>query len=266
MHDILQFHYPEFFTKQELFFRKIVFQLSAEQASYFQASSNFIKKDLLEHYHNLKEEQIIVIPEGVNIETFGKAQNTVSVNKQYGIPDNFLFFPAQLWPHKNHITVLKALKKIEAEQKLKIPLVLTGAQDSASKIIFDFISKNKMDYVFYLGKVPFEDILKLHQKATFLITAVLYESSSLPILEAAASGTPVIASKTPPNEEIGQILKLNLFEPMNVPELSGLLLTLWPDAIAAKKQISYNKDHIPYYSWNNAAQKYLNFFEKVLSL
>ena len=42
MHDIQQFYYPEFFTRRELLTRKILFGLSAQSATCFQASSNFI--------------------------------------------------------------------------------------------------------------------------------------------------------------------------------------------------------------------------------
>jgi len=264
MHDIQQFHFPEFFTKRELLNRKIHFKLSTELSHYFQASSQFIKEDLLKHFKNVKEEQIVVINEGVNIEEFSSRKDTSLLSDKYKIPDEFLFFPAQLWHHKNHITVLKALKEIEKEFNLKINLVLTGAKESAAKQILEFIKSNEMNYVHYLGLVPFSDLLALYQKAKFLITAVLYESSSLPILEAAASGTPIFASKTPPNVEMSGILKINLFEPTNVNELSSLIKKIWNDNDLIKQQADYNQEHINYYSWDNVASKYLNFFERIL--
>ena len=49
--------------------------------------------------------------------------------------------------------------------------------------------------------MPFKTLVALYKKSKFLITATLYESSSLPILEAAASKTSIIASDTPPNIE-----------------------------------------------------------------
>src|SRR4030095_6012975 len=106
------------------------------------------------------------------------------VRSKYAIPATYLFFPAQLWHHKNHLLVLRALLKLKQEG-LTIPLVLVGAQFSAAAGIFQFIKEHKMQYVHYLGKVPFDDLVALYQGARFMITAVLYESSSLPILEAA---------------------------------------------------------------------------------
>ena len=84
-----------------------------------------------------------------------------------GLPERFLFFPAQLWPHKNHLTLLKALKQIEAKHGAKIPLVLTGEKFSAAPGIFQFIAEQSMAYVRHLGKVTFKEMVALYQKASF---------------------------------------------------------------------------------------------------
>jgi glycosyltransferase involved in cell wall biosynthesis len=265
MHDIQHVHYPEFFSWGRRLSRKITYGLSASHANWFQASSEFIKQDLLAHFRELAPQQIAVIAEGVNITEFSTPINQDSNLGQYDLPERFLFYPAQLWPHKNHITVLKALKQIEILHRVKIPLVLTGAAYSAAPEIVEFIRQRSMDYVVHLGKVPFEDLVGLYQRAAYLITAVLYESSSLPILEAAAAGTPIIASRTPPNVELSRVLQLNLFEPLDVEGLAGTILKLWNDKQAADTQIAHNRRHIIAYSWENTARQYVDFFETVLN-
>jgi len=265
MHDIQQYHYPEFFTKFNLRYRKLTYENSAKVSEYFQASSQFIKEDLLEHFKFLEANQIFVIPEGVNIKEFQKGGIKFDVKRKYNLPDKFLFFPAQLWKHKNHITVLKALKKL-ANEGLDIPLVLTGAKYSGSKDVFDFINKNNMKHVYYLGKISFHDIIALYHKATFLITAVLYESSSLPILEAAASGTAIIASKTPPNQELANNLDINMFSPLDVDNCAKVIKGSWlASRDDIKKHIDKNLDSINQYSWDKVAEKYLNNIRKIIN-
>src|SRR5579872_1912200 len=115
MHDIQHLHHPEFFNWARRTSRKITYRLSARHATYLQASSEYIKRDLLEHFPWLSEEQIQVIPSGALIERFA-IPAAVEALSGYGLPERFLFFPAQLWPHKNHMTVLKALKLIEIQK------------------------------------------------------------------------------------------------------------------------------------------------------
>jgi glycosyltransferase involved in cell wall biosynthesis len=262
MHDIQQYHYPEFFSKKELRLRRLTFENSAKTATYIQASSYFIKNDLLEHFVWLNPEQIVVIPEGVNLDEYGNCVED-GVLEKYNLPNNFLFFPAQLWRHKNHITVLRALKKIENNNHEKIPMVMTGAKYSSSDEVLNFIKENNMNYVYYLGKVNFTDLLCLYKEAKFLITAVLYESSSLPILEAAASSTPIIASATPPNIEISKNLIISLFDPLDVGQCSDIIRENWKQGEELiDKQVAGNRREIQFFSWKNIALKYLDFFKE----
>ena len=265
MHDIQHMHHPEFFTWPVRLSRRITYGLSARHCSYFQASSNYIKEDLMCHFPWLCPDQIEVIASGVLIERFAKPKIDDGRLERYLLPERFLLFPAQLWPHKNHLTVLRALKRIESEWGTRIPLILTGEQYSAGSKVFTFIADQSMDYVRYLGKVPFEDMVALYRRATFMITATLHESSSLPILEAAAAGTPIIASRIPPIEELGQHLKLNLFDPLDIDALAQLIFALWQDDRTACVQAAYNREHISHYSWQNTARKYVQLFNRIVN-
>lgn len=264
IHDIQQVHFPHYFPWFVRLYRRITSDLSVRCADYIQASSEFIKHDLLSHFTNLREDQVFFIPEGVNIDEFKAPVDLDQVLAPYRLPERFLFFPGQLWLHKNHITVLKALKQIRQQHEVEIPLVMTGAEYSGARGIFKYMAQHQMDFVHYLGKVPFAVIVALYQKARFHITAVLYESSSLPILEAAASGTPIIASKIPPNVEMSRILALNLFEPTDEESLASLLMDLWRNDDLIGEQVEHNNRAIEHYSWRNAARTYLAQFETIL--
>ena len=262
MHDIQHVHFPQFFSKIRLRARFLRFENSALAATKIQASSNFIKEDLLDFFKFLSPEKIIVITEGVKLKEFSKSTK-INIKKKYSLPEKFLFFPATLWKHKNHLLVLNALKLIENKHKIKIPLILSGGKNNAYEEIMSFINKNDMDYVQYLGKVSFEELIALYQNAYCLVTAVLYESSSLPILEAAASGLPVIASNTPPNKEMGKILNLNLFESNNLDDLELQIINNWSN-IKIQDQKNFNLKKIDQYSWKNIARDYLLNFEFIL--
>jgi glycosyltransferase involved in cell wall biosynthesis len=265
MHDIQHVHHPEFFSWSRLLSRRITYGLSARHAGYFQANCNYIKEDLLAHFPWLAPEQVEVIQPGVPKESLAPNGTPDSLSDRYHIPERFLYFPAQLWPHKNHLTILKALKQIESKDGLKIPLVLTGAEYSGAPRIFDFIADQSMNYVHYLGKIPYEDVLALYRRAAFMITATLHESNCFPILEAAAAGTPVIASRIPPFEEFGEVLQLNLFNPLDTQELARLIVPLWKDGKSGSAQAVHNREHVSFYSWENAARKYVKLFERALN-
>lgn len=263
MHDIQHMHYPQFFSKLQLLIRNITYDLSAFHADYLQVSSNFIKSDFLSNFHFLKPERLELIKEGVNIEQF--RTSSIDIRKKYLLPDFFLFYPAQLWSHKNHITILKALLLLKKTEDKEISLVLTGSDYNASEQIFSFIKENNIQNIYYLGKVSFEEIIALYKAAKFLITASMHESSCLPILEAAAAGVPIIASDIPPNIEMGEIINLNLFKMNSYESLAETISKIWDNDKLINEQIKNNLYNILYYSWEKIAGQYLFFFEKIFS-
>ncbi|MGA9544078.1 MAG: glycosyltransferase family 1 protein [Candidatus Sulfotelmatobacter sp.] len=262
MHDIQHLHYPDFFSWPQRRSRKATCSLSAACASHFQASSEFIRRDMLAHFPAILPEQITVIPEGVNLEGFSTPRRVAALER-YKLAPRFLLFPAQLWPHKNHLTVLEALSSLEQCHGVRIPLVMTGARYSAAPAIFRFLRAHRMDYVRYLGTVPFEDLVALYQRAALVLVPSLYESNSLPILEAAAAGTAVIASKIPPNQELVDSLRLNLFEALDPRELAELIFELWQNEGVCREQAAHNRGQVARFTWDNAARQYLSLMEKM---
>lgn len=263
MHDIQQVHFPQFFSRQDLRIRKITYSLSAKHSDYIQVSSDFIRRDFLNYFSFLKPEQLILINEGVDIEKFQTAPKSSAILSKYNIPDAYLYYPAQLWYHKNHITVLKALLRLKELRNLNIPFVFTGQKFSGADNIFKFIVENEMTNVFYLGKIPFSDIIALYKHARFLITASLHESSCLPILEAAACGVPIIASDIPPNIEMNQKIYMNLFSATDYKDLANTIAKAWENIQVLERQTSSNLQNVHSFSWKKIAEQYIRFFQQL---
>lgn len=265
LHDIQQVHFPQFFSKPELYYREFMYNLSVDNASYIQASTNFMKADFLAYFKNLSEDQIFVIPEGVDLDRFNTQVDYKHYITGFRLPPSFLFYPAQLWPHKNHLTLLKALKKIETRKQLKIPLVLTGKEYSAAPAVMEYISVNSMDYVHYLGVVSVDEIVGLYQQSRMLVMPTLFESSSLPILEAIATGTPVLSSNIPPLREMGNYFQIDYFDPNNPDQLADSIINLWMGCGDTEPQVRSNLDAIRDFSWDRIARRYIQFFEQTAS-
>lgn len=261
LHDIQHVHFPEFFNEAELHHREVLYKLSVKSAGYVQASTEYMKEDFLRFFSGLRKEQVFVIPEGVDLARFSNPGECASSTDRFGLPADFLFLPAQLWHHKNHLTLLRALKRLEVDEGLKIPLVLTGGRYSAADSVLGFITENNMDYVRYLGVVSAEEIVELYHRASMLVMPTLFESSSLPVLEAIAAGKPVLASNIPALLEMGRHFQINFFDPTNVEELAGRLLSLWNNLRDLNQQVMNNRTVIAAFSWERIAVRYIQFFE-----
>ena len=260
IHDIQHEYFPKFFSKKQLLGRKKTFAMCVRHASALQASSNFMKENFLETYSRLKPENVFLAPEGVDREYWNVQDPRFTIDSfplVQGQP--YIFLPAQLWKHKNHTTIFQAIKKLR-DEGLDVHLILTGAKFDTSQTIFDKIVELSIsDLVHYLGVVPREDLRWLYQHASGVISAALYESSSLPILEAAVCNVPVIAGDTPPNLEMSETIRMSV--------AANLDFDSWAEAIkenilGTTPQVNSLKE-LQNYDWDEIAKIYWSEFKRL---
>jgi len=255
IHDLQHLHYQNYFNILQLKYRNFSFDETMKKSTILQASSRFIKKDINKFYPNINKNKIKVINEGISEDFKFKK---VNFNKK-----NYIFFPAQLWKHKNHMTVLKSIKFLKDSFRMNVKLIMVGQKFTSSRKILNFINKNNDLNIEYLGKVNFKKLIYLYENCKFLISPAIYESSSIPILEACKIGRPVICSDTPPNKELGKKLKINFFKTKDYINLANVIKILWKNNKFIDNQIKFNKKNIHKYSWDKISNDYYTIFSKL---
>jgi len=147
--------------------------------------------------------------------------------KKYGIPHNYLFYPAQFWSHKNHANLLLSLQILKQKYNIILPMVFVGSDKGNEKYIRKLISKWELSYqVHILGFVPREDMISLYQNAFALTYMTFFGPDNLPPLEAFALGCPVIASKVSGAEEqLGDAALL--VDPKNPEQIADAIFNLY---------------------------------------
>ena len=123
---------------------------------------------------------------------------TSKVKRKYHLPDNFIFYPANFWPHKNHKLILKALSILK-EKSIIIHCVFTGSiiqeWGEFNKIIELSRTLNIETQIHYLGHVNDDEIPVLYQLSSALVMPTYFGPSNIPYLEAFSLGVPVITSQ-----------------------------------------------------------------------
>jgi glycosyltransferase involved in cell wall biosynthesis len=147
---------------------------------------------------------------------------------KYKIPEGYLFYPAQFWPHKNHIGILYAVNLLREKYGIKIPAVFVGSDTGNLRHIQEKVVELKLtSQIYLLGFVSLDDMASLYRKAFALIYPTYFGPENLPPLEAFALGCPVIASDVPgAKEQLGNAALL--VDPKN------------PEAIAFAVKLLYN--------------------------
>lgn len=185
-----------------------------------------------------------------------------SVKKKYNLPDKFVLYVGDVNYNKNIPVLIKACKIA------KIPLVICGKQavdiETQGLNHPELVHLKNLDFdgVLRLGFVPDEDLAAIYNLASVYVQPSLYEGFGLPVLEAFACKTPVVASKTQALVEIGEVgaLFADLKNPKDFAKKIEELVTnnkLRDQLINTASVIVKN------FSWEKTANETLNVYKKV---
>ncbi|MDB2709185.1 glycosyltransferase [Candidatus Pelagibacter bacterium] len=258
LHDIQHMHYPKLFNFSERCRRDFSYLNTAKYSTKIIASLSFIRNDLKKKFKFLNLKKIKVINAGVDLRKY-------NYKKKYK-KKNFIFFPAQLWPHKNHLLVLKAFKNYLNKSKKKNKLYLSGKSfNEKSKKILDMISSIDKNYIKYLGPISHNSLLKMYKSSICTLCPAIYEASALPMLESFSMKTYVMISDISQHLEESKNFKVMRFKNNSVNDLEKKFLYLEK---TSKKNLNnftnFNYNMIMKRSWFYQSIKWIKICQKLV--
>ncbi len=213
--------------------------------------TNYWRQHLLTHFQ-LKPQNIITTYEAVDPSFLNSSQITQKT-------ENYLLYTGNLYPHKNIVVVLKALKKLP-DISLKIisqpNIFLTRTKLLSKKLGVE-------NQVEFLGFVNDNDFKTLYHHALAYVFPSLMEGFGLPGLEAQALGCPVICSHASCLPEVYEDSAL-YFQPNNSNDLVSKIKQLKTSPSLRKEMIAKGFSQVKKYSWKSTAAQTLSYYEKNL--
>ena len=220
LHDVQELHFPEFFTPSERLERALIHKNIAEKSTMIVVSYEHVKQDLITYFQRAEANVLVCLLAMQNL-WFDKflSQNKVSL-VSYHLPQQFIFYPAVTWPHKNHISLLKALAYLKSEHSLIIDIVFTGHQtDFQSQIEQSIEQLGLKQQVHLLGVVSEEVLYALYHATRAVVVPTLYEAGSFPLMESILMRIPVVCSNvTSLPDAIGD--ERYVFNPLNIEDMA----------------------------------------------
>ena len=146
----------------------------------------------------------------------------------YGLPDKFIFYPAQFWEHKNHKSLIRAAAILKPQYP-DIHLAFAGSEKNAYASVRELVRDLGLEEnVHFLGYVPNSEMAELYRRARALFMPTFFGPTDIPALEAIALGCPVAISDVyGMREQMGDAALF--FNPASVPEIAQVMERLWQD-------------------------------------
>ena len=174
-----------------------------------------------------------------------------------------MLYPAQYWPHKNHVRLLKSLANLRDKHGIIANLVCTGRRSHDWPRVREQTRALRLDgQVQFLGFVEPGHLRALYRLADFLIFPSLFEGGGFPILEAFQEGAPVACSTATSLPEYGGDAVL-LFDPDSTEDMAEAVRRMWSDADLRQSLRTRGSARAQLFTWDQTARTYRALYRKI---
>ncbi|MDO8630285.1 MAG: glycosyltransferase family 1 protein [Phycisphaerales bacterium] len=260
IHDLQHLLQPEFAEVSaggEWQRREYVLRNAARSATMLIAESEVGREDILNAYgrYGVEADQVRTLPYLPNaaIDPQELNERRQRVRERFDLPDRYLFYPAQFWPHKNHVRLVEALGLLQRECDLVIPLVLTGSGtgEIRRRVVAEIEERLRAlgleDRVRMLGYVADEEVAGLYAGAEALVMPTFFGPTNIPLIEAWALDCPVLTSRIRGIvEQVGDAAVT--VDPKNVEEIAAGIRRLWTDESLRRTLIERGRARLEAYT------------------
>lgn len=264
-HDLQHRHFPQFFTPEGWIKKDVQYRAGCEYAHTVVAGSQWVKDDICAQY-NVNPAKIAVIPWAAPTQAYAAATEAEDdiTRRKFGLPENFAFYPAMTWPHKNHLRLLEALAWLKKERGLVVPLVSTGNRGEFWPKIEEAIETLGLrEQVHFLGLVSREELQFIYRACGFVVVPTLFEAASGPVFEAWNAGAAVACSNvTSLPQQVGDAGII--FDPYDLKEIAEAVQTLYTQPDLRRRLIAKGKRRLDDFRWDRTARAYRAVYRRAV--
>lgn len=253
--DIQHEYYPQFFSPQHVLDRQKRYGNAIQQATQIHASTDYTIQTLQEKYPQEAKKAIRIYPAALDESALADAAFCTQIRQKYALPETYLYYPANPWPHKNHERLFQALGQLRQRDKLHLPLVLTGRlQNEAADPVLEWAKAAGIeDQLIELGFLAADEQRAIFQMAHLVVFPSLFEGFGFPLLEAQHLQRPLLASTATCNPEIAGEGALYV-DPFDIEEMANGIQRLYSDEALRQDLVQKGLQNLQRFSWQKFAE------------
>lgn len=264
IHDLGPLTHPEFFSSKSPWIMKRSLKRAIDQAAKLICVSHSTARELTHLAGNQVARRIEVIHEGVSPAYFDTQKPESIETLDLPLADvPYILSTGKISPRKNIHGVISALAQLARD----IPhhLVLVGGDGWNVGEAYDLLKSSGIrDRVHFTGYVSDNQLRTLYRAASAYVHPSFYEGFGLTILEAMASGCPVVTSNVFSLPEVAGDAAL-LVDPANSQEIAQALKSICGSKTLADELAGKGRLRAAEFSWTSCAEKVMDVYESVVN-
>jgi len=267
IHDLASFHVAGKYDWMRMFYGRVVARRLAHRQDKVIAVSQNTAADLL-RFFKLPPEKVSVIHNGLDHTRFCPDSTEAAkqfVAQRFDVRAPFFLYVARLeHPAKNHVRLIEAFNRFQAETRSKWQLVLGGSDWHGAEVIHAAIGQSMFrGDIRCPGFVENDALPMLYRAANVFVYPSLFEGFGFPPLEAMACGTPVLCST---RGALGEIVgeAAATVDPEDVLALKTQLAALASDPDLRAKLRAAGLARARRFDWERTVSKTLDVYAAAL--
>ena len=262
IHDMSLRLYPQCHPVRRLLLNRPLMRLAIRQAAAIVTVSDSARRDLL-RFHGIPANRVSVVHEAAS-PAFRPIDDRVWIDRvrsRYGLPSRFMLYVGTIEPRKNLPRLMEAFAQAR-RRGLPHHLVCVGPYGWSSRDLAGRIDRLGIrDAVHFTGYAPFEDLPAIYNLGDFFVFPSLYEGFGLPVVEAMASGLPVITSNTSSLGEIASDAACTI-DPTDTDAIAEAMVTLATDEALRRDLSQRGLRRSQLFSWTQTAKEMLAVYHR----
>jgi glycosyltransferase involved in cell wall biosynthesis len=265
VHDLSPLHYPQ--THPPARVREVLERLprAVREAHAVIVDSEFVRQDVIRTYQ-VSPERITSIPLGVGSEFHPRTESeTASVLAARGLVHRgYILAVGTLEPRKNLVLALDAHSALPDAIKRRLPLIVAGSKGwLTNELDAKLHAAERRGEVRWLGYVPAHELPVLYSGARLFVYPSIYEGFGLPVLEAMASGTPVITTGEASLPEVSGEAAI-VVAPRDVGAHREAIVRVVESSVEAARLAELGLVQARRFTWQACAERTLGVYRQVL--
>lgn len=266
IHDLSVFRYPETHPAERLAHFEKEFSQSLKRAAHLITDTETVRQEVIKFCH-WPAAKITAVPLGVSPAFAPRTPESIAaVLSVHGLlPGAYSLCVSTIEPRKKIDRLLAAYASLSANIRRRYPLVLIGGQGWLSDALHDEIDKARQQgWLHYLGFVSEPELAALYAGARGFVFPSIYEGFGLPVIEAMASGVPVVTSNRSCLPEVSQGAAL-LVDPDDVDALGEAIQRCLEDERWRASAIEAGLRVTASVMWERCVKETVDIYERVLA-
>lgn len=263
-HDLSTFTWPHCHPPERVRFMQRELKFTLQRASLLITDSEYTRQEIASYFgYPLDKIRTVPLAYSSDFHPREAIETNLVLNKFSLTHDGYTFYAGTIEPRKNIESLLDAYAMLPDSARARWPLVLAGYHGWQTEALHERIEDAvSAGWARYLGYVANDDLPILFAGARLFVFPSHYEGFGLPVLEAMASGVPVVCSNSSSLPEVAGGAAI-MCDALDVHKLNQLIIVGLEDESWRVGAVTKGMAQSSKFSWERCAKETMAVYREL---